>query len=272
MTSPDGRPVAAVRGLVATLLALIRREQATHIAVAFDHVIESFRNDLFPGYKTGAGVPEELRAQFGLAEDATTALGIVTWPMTEFEADDAIATAAMRWWDAPQVDQVVICSPDKDMMQLTRADRIISLDRRKNIVYDEPAVVEKFGVAPTSIPDYLALVGDAADGIPGVPRWGAKSTPLVLARYQHIDSIPPEATEWEIQPQGAKGMAANLAELRDNAALYKRLATLRTDVPLTESLADLEWRGAKRQEYTDLCDALGFGQLRDAPHRWLDGS
>ena len=189
-TAPDGRPVGAVRGLMQTLLALLRQDDVTHVACAFDTVIESFRNELFDGYKTGEGVPEELEAQFGPAERAAAALGVVVWPMVEFEADDAIATAAARWGGEPEVDQVVICSPDKDMTQLVTGDRVVCLDRRRNITLDEAGVRDKFGVDPESIPDYLALVGDSADGIPGVPRWGAKSTALMLARYSHIENIP----------------------------------------------------------------------------------
>ena len=268
--SPDGRNVGAVRGLLQTLLALLRQDDVTHVAVAFDHVIESFRNQLFDGYKTGEGTSEELLAQFDPAEIATEALGIVTWPMTEFEADDAIATAAVRFADDPRVEQVVICSPDKDLMQVVRGERIVSLDRRREILTDEAGVVEKFGVPPESIPDYLALVGDSADGIPGVPRWGAKSASTMLARYGNIESIPDSELLWDVKVRGAKSMADTLAEHRGDAALYKELATLRLDVPLTESLDDLEWQGARQSAFSNLCDDLGFGQLRSAPTRWTE--
>ena len=268
--APDGRSVGAVRGLLQTLLALLRQDDVTHVAVAFDHVIESFRNDLFDGYKTGEGTSEELLAQFDPAEIATEALGIVTWPMTEFEADDAIATAAVRFADDSRVEQVVICSPDKDLMQVVRGDRIVSLDRRREILVDEAGVVQKFGVPPESIPDYLALVGDSADGIPGVPRWGAKSASTLLARYGNIEAIPDSELLWDVKVRGAKSMATTLADHRGDAALYKELATLRLDVPLTESLDDLEWRGARQAAFSQLCDELGFGQLRSAPTRWTE--
>ena len=268
--SPDGRSVGAVRGLLQTLLSLLRQDDVTHMAVAFDHVIESFRNQLFDGYKTGEGTSEELLAQFDPAEIATESLGIVTWPMVEYEADDAIATAAVRFADDPRVEQVVICSPDKDLMQVVRGDRIVSLDRRREILTDAAGVVEKFGVPPEAIPDYLALVGDSADGIPGVPRWGAKSASTMLARYGNIDSIPDSELLWDVKVRGAKSMAGTLAEHRGDAALYKELATLRLDVPLTESLDDLEWKGARQVAYANMCDELGFGQLRSAPTRWTE--
>ncbi len=267
--APDGRSVGAVRGLLQTLLALLSQDDVTHVAVAFDHVIVSFRNELFDGYKTGEGTSEELLAQFDLAEIATEALGIVTWPMVEYEADDAIATAAVRFADDPQVEQVVICSPDKDLMQVVRGDKIVSLDRRREILTNEAGVVEKFGVPPESIADYLALVGDSADGIPGVPRWGAKSALTLLARYGNIEAIPDSEMLWDVKVRGAKSMAGTLAEHRADAALYKELATLRLDVQLSESLDDLEWRGARQAAFSNLCDELGFGQIRSAPTRWM---
>jgi 5'-3' exonuclease len=264
----DGQPTSAVRGLVATLLALLREDGVTHLACAFDHVVESFRNDMFDGYKTGERVPEELSSQFDLAERAAAAIGVVVWPMVEFEADDAIGTAAARWGTDPNVEQVVICSPDKDMMQLVRDPVVVCLDRRRGITYDEAAVFEKFGVPPESIPDYLGLVGDAADGIPGVPRWGPKSTAIVLERYVHLEDIPDNALLWDASPRGAKSMATSLNEHRTRAELYKNLATLRFDVPLTETLEDLEWRGAHRADYEKLCDDLDFTTIRSLPHRW----
>ena len=269
--SPDGREVAATRGLIQTLLVLLRQEDVTHIACAFDHVVESFRNDLFDGYKTGDGMPEDIKAQFELAERAARALGLVIWPMTEFEADDAIATAAVRWQDDPRIGQVVICSPDKDLAQMVTGDRVVAWDRRRDIVMDEAGVLAKFGVGPASIPDYLALVGDAADGFPGIPKWGAKTTAQVLEQYATIEQIPDDAATWTVKVRGAKGAADSLAARRDEAALYKRLATLRLDVPLAEELDDLEWRGVRREEYLALCDELGLVNLRDAPHRWADG-
>lgn len=267
--APDGRIVGAVRGLMQTLLLLLRQDDVTHVAVAFDHVVESFRNQLFDGYKTSEGMPEELLAQFDLAEIATEALGIVTWPMTEFEADDAIGTAAVRFADEASVEQVVICSPDKDLMQLVVGNRIVSLDRRKDMVIDQAGVIEKFGVEPKSIPDYLALVGDTADGIPGVPRWGAKSSSTVLARYSHIEDIPDNFLLWDVTVRGAKTMADNLAEHRGAVALYKELATLRLDVPLIENLDDLEWNGARRDAFLKICDELGFNQMKSSPTKWI---
>ena len=270
MNSPDGRPVAAVRGLIQSFLALLREDDVTHVACAFDHVIESFRNQMFDGYKTGEGTPEELLSQFELAERAVTAMGIVVWPMTEFEADDAIATAAARWAEDDRVSQVIICSPDKDLCQMVSGQDVVCLDRRKKIVTDENGVIEKFGVLPTSIPDYLALVGDAADGIPGVARWGAKGTSTVLSQFSHVEDIPADPAAWNPAPRGAKGLAENLSAAQDEVALYKALAMLRLDVPITETLDDLEWVGANESAYKTLCQELGFGRISEVPTRWKD--
>ncbi len=259
--APDGREVGAVRGLLRTLLSLLNEDGVSHVACAYDHVIESFRNQLFPGYKTSEGVPEELMAQFPLAERATAALGVVVWPMVEFEADDALATGAARWAGEKGVEQVVICSPDKDLSQCVRGTRVVCLDRMRRRVLDEPGVVAKFGVPPASIADWLALVGDDADGIPGIPGWGAKSAATVLARYGRIEAIPDDAARWDVAVRSAVKLAAALAEKRDDAALYRRLATLREDVPLSESLAGLEWRGVRRGELTSLCHELGDTEL-----------
>ena len=267
-TSPDGDPIGAVTGLLQTLLLLLREQQPEYIACAFDHVVESFRNDLFEGYKTGEGVPDDLAAQFDLAEETSASLGIATWPMVEFEADDAIATAATRWKDAPEIDSVVICSVDKDLMNLVEGTRVVVWDRRRDITYTEHDVVERFGVPPSSIPDYLALVGDSADGIPGVPRWGAKGTATVLSEYGHIDSIPASHEDWTVAVRGARSLATNLAERRAEAELYRKLATLRTDVPLSYDLEDLRWLGVPQDKYVELCDTLGLERLRDAPGRW----
>ena len=269
--APDGKPTGAVRGLIQTLLLLLRQDDVSHVACAFDSVIASFRNEAFAGYKTGEGVPEELLAQFELAERAASALGVVVWRMVEFEADDAIATAAHMWADAPGVEQVVICSPDKDLAQMVRGSRVVSLDRRRNALLDADGVVAKFGVAPASIPDYLALVGDAADGIPGVPRWGAKSAAQVLGEYKHIEAIPDNPLLWNVKVRGAKSLAQSLAQHRDAAALYKYLATLRRDVPISERLEDLEWRGVQRAPFMDMCAELRLGRLADLPHRWAEG-
>ena len=220
----------------------------THVAVAFDHVIESFRNDLFAGYKTGEGVPADLLAQFHPAEDAARALGIVVWPMVDFEADDALATGAHRYAALPEVEQVVICSPDKDLAQCVRGARVVTLDRMRRRLFDEEGVKEKFGVAPASIPDWLALVGDDADGIPGVPRWGAKSAAVLLARYRSLEDIPDEEDEWDVPVRGAAALAASLRAHREEARLYRTLATLRTDVPLPEDLEALRYRGERHAE------------------------
>jgi 5'-3' exonuclease len=236
--------------------------------VAFDHVIESFRNDLFDGYKTSAGVPEDLLAQFPLAERAAEALGLVVWPMVEFEADDAIGTATALWQHLPEVEQIVICSPDKDMAQCVRGSRIVMLDRMRRKVMDEPGVVEKFGVTPDSIPDWLALVGDSSDGYPGVPRWGAKSAAAVLSVYQHLEDIPARESEWRVNVRGAASLAASLRDHRDEAFLYRRLATLRFDVPLSQQLDDLRWRGARREALTGLCAELDDDLFLQRVTRW----
>ncbi len=255
-----GLEVGATRAILRSFAMLLEREDVTHVGVAFDHVIESFRNELFDGYKTGAGIDEALWAQFPLAEQAAAALGLVVWPMVEFEADDALAAATARFAD--EVDQVVIASPDKDLCQCVRGERVVLWDRRRDIVLDEPAVIEKHGVPPAAIPDLLALIGDSADGIPGIPRWGAKSTAQVLTRYGAIEQIPDDEGAWDIKVRGAKTLAQNLAAQREDAMLYKRLATLRTDVPLLQTaLADLEWRGADREALEALCATLGETSL-----------
>jgi 5'-3' exonuclease len=252
---------AATRTLLRSLLALVRSPEVTHVAVAFDTVIESFRNQLFDGYKTGAGIEPALLAQFPLAEEATAALGITVWGMVDFEADDALATAAARFAADPRVSCVYLCSPDKDLAQCVRQERVVCLDRMRGKTLDEAGVVAKFGVAPASIPDFLALVGDTADGIPGVPRWGAKSAAAVLGRYGHIDAIPDHEVDWEVSVRGAAALAASLRGHRAEARLYRTLATLRTDVPLPESLDDLAWQGARRDALEDLCARLSDRDL-----------
>jgi 5'-3' exonuclease len=261
-----GREVGAIRGLIGSMLALLRDLEVTHIGAATDHVIESFRNDLFPSYKSSAGVAPELLAQFPLAEEALRALGLVVWPMVEFEADDALATAAAHFTDA--VDQVVILSPDKDLCQCVRAQRVVTHDRRRGKTYDEGAVIEKFGVPPPLMPDLLALVGDTADGIPGLPGWGVKTAAAVLRAYGSIDKIPGDGRRWTPPLRGAETLAATLSARRADVTLYKRLATLRTDVPLPEALADIEWRGVKPAAYEAFCRDLGFGDLANRPTRW----
>jgi 5'-3' exonuclease len=252
---------AATRTLLRSLLALVRSPEVTHVAVAFDTVIESFRNQLFDGYKTGAGIEPALLAQFPLAEEATAALGITVWGMHEFEADDAMATAAARFAADPRVTCIYLCSPDKDLAQCVQGERVVCLDRMRNKTLDEAGVVGKFGVAPASIPDFLALVGDTADGIPGVPRWGAKSAAAVLSRYGHIEAIPDRESDWQVAVRGAAALAASLREHRAEARLYRTLATLRTDVPLPETLEDLAWQGARRALLEDLCTRISDRDL-----------
>ncbi len=255
----DGLEVGAARGMLRMLLNLLQEPDTTHVAVAFDRVIESFRNDLFDGYKTGSGIEPTLLQQFPLAEQAARSMGVVVWPMVEYEADDALATAAARFRE--HVDQVVICSPDKDMAQCVIGDDVVLQDRMRKRTYDELGVAEKYGVPPTSIPDWLALVGDAADGIPGIPRWGAKSAATVLAHYGRIEQIPTSADAWDIAVRGAAGLSAHLEEHRGAAMLYRTLATLRTDVPLTESLDELRWRGAHRERLSALCARLDYDRF-----------
>lgn len=263
----DGAEVGAVRGLMRSMLALLNESDVTHIGIAFDHVIESFRNQLYPGYKTGEGMEPTLYSQFGLAEEAMRALGIVTWPMIEFEADDAIATAARRCAAMTTVEQVVICSPDKDLTQCVRGEHIVCRDRLRGITLDEAGVVGKFGVSPASIPDWLALVGDTADGFPGIPRWGAKSAAAVLAVYPHIEAIPDAADAWRANVRGAAALANNLAVARADALLFRTLATLRFDVPLTETLADLQWRGVDAAALAQIAERLDDRQIVDLAQR-----
>ena len=265
--SPDGREVGATLGLLRSLHMLLTNPEVTHVACAFDHIIESFRNDLFPGYKDGSGVDPALLAQFPLAEEAVSALGVVVWPMVEFEADDALASATARFKHDPAVEQIVICSPDKDLAQLVSGSHIVCWDRRREIILDEAGVQEKFGVRPQSIPDYLALVGDSADGYPGLAGWGAKSAAAVLARYEHIESIPADTQAWGLGAGRAARLAESLARGQDEVRLYRRLATLREDVPLRETIGDLEWRGAYAR-LTEVCRQLGDEQLPKRITRW----
>lgn len=271
-TAPNGRPVNAVRGLIDSMLSLLREPNVTHIAGATDHVIRSWRNDVYPDYKTDAGMPPELLSQFGLAERALAALGMVVWPMVEHEADDAIATAVARWADAPGVEQVVICSVDKDLAQLVRGDHVVLQDRMRRITYDEAGVIAKFGVGPRSIPDYLALVGDSADGYPGLRGWGAKSAGAVLSAYGHIDAIPDDPLEWKLPLRNASRLAATLRDNRDEALLYRRLAILDSDAPINDDLTELEWHGVPRDEFIGLCEELGLSTVRERVHRWREPS
>ena len=238
----DGREIAAVRGVVASVLGMINGG-ATHVAVATDHIIESFRNELWPEYKTSAGIEPDLLAQFPLLEYALSAAGIVVWPMVEFEADDALAAGAVAAARDAQVERVIICTPDKDLAQSVRGTRIVQLNRRTRVTRDEAGVIQKFGVSPASIPDYLALVGDAADGYPGLPGWGAKSSAAVLARFAHFESIPADWREWHVNAVNASALAHTFASQRDRALLFRTLATLRTDIHLFESVDELRWKG-----------------------------
>jgi 5'-3' exonuclease len=250
----DGAEVAATRGVLSSLLQLLD-QGVTHIGVATDHVIESFRNKMWPGYKSSAGVDRQLLAQFPLIELALDAMGVVVWPMVELEADDALASAAAVAAEDDQIDQVVICTPDKDLGQCVRDGRVVQLDRRKGLVLDEAGVVAKFGVRPTSIPDYLALVGDSSDGYPGLPGWGAKSTATVLAHYGSIDNIPDAPGQWEVSVRNGPALAATLAARRADARLFKDLATLRVERALLTDVDSLRWRGPT-PAFGELCDRI----------------
>ncbi len=266
----NGKEVGATLGLLRSLLMMLTSPEVTHVAVAFDHVITSFRNDLFTGYKTGEGVDPNLLAQFPLAEEAVSALGVVVWPMADFEADDALATATTRFKKSKSVEQIVICSPDKDLAQLVSGKQIVCWDRRREIVLDEKGVIEKFGVSPESIPDWLALVGDAADGYPGISGWGAKSTSAVLSKFKHIELIPDDAGKWKLKsitPGRASSLTVSLSQRREEALLYRQLATLRTDVPLTEKLSDLKWQGAY-ERLKNVCQKLGDERIPERVTRW----
>ncbi len=269
---PAGNSVSATVGLIESTLYLFREDGVTHLGCAADHVIESWRNARWAGYKTGAGAPPELLAQFSLAEDALRALGVVVWPLVEWEADDGLGTAAVRYWDAPDVERVVIMTPDKDMGQCVREDgRVVQYDRRQRLLINADGVRKKFGVSPESIPDYLALVGDSADGYPGIPGWGKVSAGVVLTRYPHLEDIPERVTHWDLSVRGAAALASSLREHRDEAFLFRELATLVTDVPLvSESVEDLRWRGAQRAAFSAIAERLGQPQLVGRVHKWAD--
>jgi 5'-3' exonuclease len=250
----DGREVAAVRGVVHSILGMIERG-ATHVAVATDHVIESFRNELWRGYKTGAGIEPDLWSQFPILEDTLAAAGIVVWPMVEFEADDALAAGAMLANADADVERVVICTPDKDLAQCVRGSRIVQLNRRTRQTINEDGVIAKFGVPPASIPDYLALVGDSADGYPGLPGWGAKSSAAVLSKYGHLEQIPEDWREWKVNAASPAALSRTLADSRELVLLFRTLATLRTDIPLFDSVDELRWRGPT-ERFADLAKRL----------------
>ncbi len=264
-TSPEGREVGAVRGLISTLLFLIRNEGATHVACATDHVIESFRNRLYPGYKTGEGLPVELSSQFHLAEDLMRALGLVVWPMVEFEADDALAAGAARF--AKDARRVHVCTIDKDLAQCVQGEHVVLVDRKGKATLDEAAVVTKFGVPPSGIPDYLALVGDTSDGYPGLPGFGKKTAATLVTHFGALERIPLDPASWPSGIRGRERLAETLAARADDARLFKQLATLRTDVPLEESLEDLRWLGA-RAELRDLTARHGFPEVCERVPRW----
>ena len=242
MRDAEGREVGAVKGVLASMLAMVK-EGATHIGVATDHVIESFRNDLWPGYKTGAGIDPDLYAQFPLLEEALRLMGMVVWPMVEYEADDALAAAATIAANDPRVERVLICTPDKDLAQCVQGTRVIQLDRRKRVERDEAGILAKFGVPPASIPDYLALVGDAADGYPGLRGWGAKSAGAILAKFGHFEAIPPDPRDWQVNVMNPRGLSDVLRSDRERALLFRDLATLRCDLPLFTSVDQLRWNG-----------------------------
>jgi 5'-3' exonuclease len=266
--SSSGEEVGAVRALARQLLKHVRDEQMTHVGVAFDHVIESFRNDMFDGYKTGEGVDPKLLAQFEPAEEVSRALGFVTWPMVEFEADDALATAAARFGRDRRVQQVRLLTPDKDLAQCVDGTRVVAVWKDRTL--DEVGVRAKFGVYPASIPDLLALVGDDADGIPGIPGFGEKSAAALLAAHGHIEDIPADPVEWPPHVRGPARLAQALAERRKDALLYRELATLRADVPLVEDLAAMEWRGAHRRALEELCKRLDDPKLIERIPRWAE--
>ena len=253
-TDVDGREVGALRGVVRSVLSMLE-DRVTHVGVATDHVIESFRNEIWPGYKTGAGIDPALLAQFRPLEETLEALGVVVWPMTQLEADDGLASAAAKARDDPRVEQVFICTPDKDLAQCVTGRRVIQFDRRAGTLRDADGVLAKFGVPPASIPDYLALVGDSADGFPGLHGWGAKSTALVLGRYLHLEAIPDDATAWDVEVRAAGRLATELATHRDLAGLFRDLATLRTSAAVFDTVDDLRWTGP-RAVFFEVCARL----------------
>ena len=250
----NGQEIAAVRGVLASVLSMIERG-ATHLGVATDHVVESFRNDLYPGYKTSEGVPQELLSQFPILEEALDAMGVVVWPMVYYEADDALASAASKAAKDATVDQVLICTPDKDLGQSVVGTRVVQLDRRRDIVRDEAGVIAKFGVKPQSIPDYLAVVGDSADGFPGLAGWGAKAAALVLSQYPHLEDIPKDFREWHPSIRKARLLSESLFGAWNDAVLFRTLATLRLDVPVFDAVEDLCWTGP-RANFEEYCERM----------------
>jgi 5'-3' exonuclease len=272
----DGIVLSGVSGLVEQLCYLVREQGATHVGCATDQVVRSFRNDLYAGYKSEEGMDPAVLAQFPIAEAAIEALGLALWPMVEYEADDAIAAAAERFAADPRVERVLICSADKDMAQCVRGERVVLWDRRRDLVYDDAGVRAKWGVAPASVPDRLALVGDASDGFPGLPGWGDKSASAVLARYGHLEDVPANGSEWAVPGlRNPVGLAATLRDRMDEALLYRDLARLRTcgdGVPIPQADVDeLRWEGADRARWEAFCDDWSLPRLRARPHRWREG-
>ena len=248
----NGQEIAAVRGVLSSVLSMIERG-ATHIGVATDHVVESFRNDLYPGYKTSEGVPPELLSQFPILEEALESMGVVVWPMVDYEADDALASAAHKAARDDRVSQVLICTPDKDLSQCVVGTRIVQLDRRREILRDEAGVVAKFGIKPQSIPDFLAVVGDTADGFPGLPGWGVKAAALTLAQYLHLEGIPKDWREWHPTIRKARSLSESLFTSWSDALLYRTLATLRLDVPVFDTVEDLCWKSPRLATFEEYC-------------------
>lgn len=257
----NGQEIGAVRGVLTSVLSMIERG-ATHIGVATDHVVESFRNDLYPGYKTSEGVPRELLSQFPILEEALEAMGVVVWPMVYYEADDALASAAAKAAKDDRVRRVLICTPDKDLSQCVVGTRVVQLDCRRDVLRDEAGVVAKFGVKPQSIPDYLALVGDSADGFPGLSGWGAKATALALSRYPHIEGIPKDWRKWHPSIRKARLLSESLISAWDDARLFRTLATLRLDVPVFDTVEDLRWKGP-RTSFKERCERMKAPALLD---------
>ncbi len=253
-TDVNGQEIGAVRGVLTSVLSMIDRG-ATHIGVATDHVVESFRNDLYPGYKTSEGIPPQLLSQFPVLEQALEAMGVIVWPMVEFEADDALASAAAKAAKDDRVTRVLICTPDKDLSQCVIGTRVVQLDRRRDIVRDEAGVIAKFGVKPESIPDYLAVVGDTADGFPGLPGWGAKAAALALSRYSHLENIPKDWRDWQSSIKRARALSESLLNGWSDALLFRTLATLRLDVPVFDRVDDLCWQGP-RKNFDELCQRI----------------
>ena len=260
--APDGMHVSAIRGLIISLMSLIKDEEVTHIAVAFDSSIKSFRNEMFSNYKDGSDTPDELLMQFPLAERVVESLGIKVWPSLDYEADDALGSAAIKFSQLDEVDQVVICSVDKDLCQMVSGEKIVCLDRKNRKIYNEKEVENKFGVLPSSIPDYLGLMGDAADGIPGILKWGSKSASTLLSRYLKIENIPNNYALWDVKVRGAETLSRNLEESRQMAYLYKQLATIKTDVIINENISDLSWSGVNTEDFVQICDELGLISLK----------